>query len=82
MSLDAVNERIKSLKNADNSAETLERTLAHLKNNDVTINGKDQIRLGLSLEMDPKAETFLSNDEANAMLTRQYREPFVVPARA
>ena len=32
------------------------------------------------LTMDPKAETFLGNDAANAMLTRDYRKPFVVPA--
>jgi predicted dehydrogenase len=82
MSLDAVKDRIKNQKNADNGAETLERTLAHLKDNNVTINGKDQIRLGLALEMDPQKETFVNNEEANRMLTREYREPFVVPAHA
>ncbi len=29
--------------------------------------------------MDPKTERFLDNDQANALLTRDYRKPFVVP---
>ena len=36
-------------------------------------------RLGCSLEFDSKAERFVDNDVANAMLARDYREPFVVP---
>jgi hypothetical protein len=51
-----------------------------LKSNDVHINGKTQLRLGDRLEMDPKAEHFVKNDEANQMLTRDYRAPFVVPS--
>ncbi|MFQ6133189.1 MAG: Gfo/Idh/MocA family protein [Armatimonadota bacterium] len=36
-------------------------------------------RLGRTLTFDPETETFPGDDEANAMLTRDYREPFVVP---
>ena len=35
--------------------------------------------LGRPLNMDPKAERFLDDKDANAMLTRNYRKPFVVP---
>ena len=35
--------------------------------------------LGRPLNMDPKAERFLDDKEANTMLTRNYRKPFVVP---
>ena len=28
------------------------------------------------LDFDPKAEQFVGNDEANALLTKEYREPF------
>jgi len=36
-------------------------------------------RLGHTLEFDPKTERFKGDTEANTMLTRDYRAPFVVP---
>lgn len=36
-------------------------------------------RLGRSLEFDPRTERFKNDDEANRMLTRAYRTPFIVP---
>lgn len=38
-------------------------------------------RLGRSLDFDPDKQRFVNDDEANGMLTRQYRKPFVVPER-
>ena len=35
--------------------------------------------LGRPLNMDPKAERFIDDKKANALLTRNYRKPFVVP---
>ena len=40
--------------------------------------GNISYRLGRSLEFDPKNERFVNDDEANSMLRREYREPFVV----
>ena len=37
--------------------------------------------VGPSLAFDPKQEKFVGNDLANALITRKYREPFVVPAQ-
>jgi hypothetical protein len=37
--------------------------------------------LGDYLKMDGKAERFIGNRKANALLTRKYRKPFVVPER-
>lgn len=45
--------------------------LAHL--------GNIAYRLGRRLTFDPKAETFVGDSEANSMMTREYRKPFVVP---
>jgi len=38
-------------------------------------------RLGRSLNFDPVAQKCINDDEANGMLTREYRKPFVVPDR-
>ncbi len=35
-------------------------------------------RLGRTLDFDPKTERFTSDEEANKMLTREYRKPFVI----
>jgi predicted dehydrogenase len=36
-------------------------------------------RLGRTLKFDPAAEKFIGDQQANALLTRPYRKPFVVP---
>ena len=38
--------------------------------------------LGPTLKLDPHRETFIHNDKANELLTREYRSGFVVPAKA
>jgi hypothetical protein len=40
---------------------------------------EDSYHLGRELAFDPATEQFVADDEANAMLTRDYRRPFVVP---
>jgi predicted dehydrogenase len=42
--------------------------------------GNISYRLGRKLTIDPASESFVDDSEANAMLTREYRPPFVVPA--
>jgi hypothetical protein len=37
--------------------------------------------LGRELKLDPKSEQFVGDDAANALLTRPYRAPYVVPAK-
>lgn len=79
-SLEEIKARVSSQKSADKNLETLERTVAHLKDNNIEINGQTRLRLGQRLEMDVNTERFVGNNDANAMLTREYRAPFVVPA--
>ena len=38
-------------------------------------------RLGRTLNFDPRTERYIDDDEANAMLRRDYRYPYVVPDR-
>ena len=63
----------------DNATATLERTLAHLKDNGTDL-GSIELGVGPMLVLDPKTETFIGNKKADEMLTRAYRKPFVVPA--
>jgi len=51
----------------------LSSALAHL--------GNIAYRLDRVLHFDPKAERFKSDEQANAMLARKYRAPFVVPEK-
>ena len=40
---------------------------------------KTTYQMGVKLDFDPEKEEFIGNDPANQLLTRDYREPFVVP---
>ena len=40
--------------------------------------GHGQLPVGRETDFDPATEKFVGNDDANALLTRKYREPFVV----
>jgi len=66
---------------ADKAAtETFDRMQEHLAKNNVDLQ-KSQATLGVFLEMDPETEKFKENEAADALLTRMYRKPFVVPAK-
>src|SRR5262249_52105946 len=60
------------------ACETLERMEAHLAANGVDL-GKSKATLGVFLKMDPKTERFIASPQANELLTRNSRPPFVVP---
>lgn len=57
--------------------ETFERTKVHLDERDIPPDVKMQ--LGAVLAFDSDREAFINNVDANELLTRKYREPFVVP---
>lgn len=59
-------------------SEAFGRMAEHLKLNEVDL-AATRARLGVALTMDPRSERFVGNDKANAMLTRDYRKPYVVP---
>ena len=57
---------------------TLARLQEHLKENNLTPS-ETEYMLGPSLEFDVKNEKFVGNNDANKMLSRDYREPFTCP---
>ncbi|MEZ5401447.1 MAG: Gfo/Idh/MocA family oxidoreductase [Bryobacteraceae bacterium] len=59
--------------NCDVAVGALSAAFCHLAN--------ISYRLGRKLEIDPGAQRFRSDDEANRMLTRNYRAPYVVPQK-
>jgi hypothetical protein len=69
---------LKDVKSLDNNEVTLQRTVKHLTKNGVELD-KYKMSLGALLKFDPEKEVFTNNDAANAMLTREYREPYVCP---
>ena len=69
----AVQSRKPSDQNGPVETAHLASALAHL--------GNISFRLGRQLTFDPKAEKFVGDEKANAMLGRKYRAPFVVPEK-
>ncbi len=67
-----------ALGNNGESRDSFERFQTHLAENEVDLTA-DQIQLGAKLEVDGKNETFRASDQADAMLTRDYRAPYIVP---
>jgi predicted dehydrogenase len=61
--------------------ETLQRTEEHLAENGLNMQS-GQYRLGKKLTINAKKENFGKDEQANAFLTRNYREGFVVPDKA
>lgn len=70
-----IRERVKEHQPA---AETLARMEEHLAVNGVDLKATP-LTIGPWLEMDPQTERFTNDDSANHLLTRVYRQPFVVP---
>lgn len=62
----------------DDAVETFERFSEHLKANGLNPE-KTEITYGKELHFDPQAERFVNDSHADAMLTREYRAPFIVP---
>ena len=60
------------------AAESFGRMMEHIAANEVDLQ-ETPLSLGVPLRMNPKTERFRRNREANLMLTREYREPYVVP---
>ena len=51
----------------------------HLRDNGVDLE-RNKLCVGPLLRIDSEREAFSGHPDANALLTREYRRPFVVPA--
>lgn len=69
--IEAVRKHDKSILDGPVETAHLASGLAHL--------GNISYRLGRELEFDPESERFPHDEEANKLLTRNYRAPFAVP---
>jgi predicted dehydrogenase len=76
-----IRDALGKLKTADDTAATLDRTLAHLRDNEVDPE-QTKLTLGPVLELDGDREAFVNRPDAGALLTREYRKPFVVPSES
>lgn len=59
------------------AVEAIGRMFEHLQVNDIDLN-TTQITMGEYLNMDPATEKFTNSPEANQLLKREYRKPFVI----
>jgi len=69
---------LEGIKSLDDNAETLRRTVVHLKDNKHDLKTYP-LSMGPVLKFDPDKEIFPGNAEATALCTREYREGFVCP---
>jgi hypothetical protein len=71
--LDAVKSRDHNTLNAEVAIGITSAKLCHIAN--------ISYRLKRRLALDPQTGRFVNDSEANAMLTRDYRKPYAVPAK-
>ncbi|MFN7564880.1 MAG: Gfo/Idh/MocA family protein [Prosthecobacter sp.] len=77
-SVNDISKHLGDIKAHEDVQDTLERTKHYLAEAGVELD-KTQLTLGQHLRVDGDKESFLDNPAANALLTRKYRAPFVVP---
>jgi predicted dehydrogenase len=77
-SMDDIRKTLGGLKTNENTGECLDRMEKYLAANEVNL-AKTPMMLGPMLKVDGKNETIIDNAEACALLTRDYRAPYLVP---
>lgn len=70
---EAIRTRDMSIQHAPVETGHLSSALAHL--------GNISYRLGRQLDFDPVSERFIGNEDANNMLSREYRAPYILPEK-
>lgn len=78
---DDIARRLEDSKPNAEVARTFERMTSHLRDNGVDLE-RNRLTIGPLLRIDSEREAFSGHPDANALLTREYRRPFVVPAES
>lgn len=78
VSPDEIKKSIQKMNSFDDNEQTLARTLDHLCANGVNLD-KTPLSLGPKLEIDTEKEIFIGNEQANALMSREYRSPYDLP---
>jgi predicted dehydrogenase len=78
LSVDEVKERLAAVKSPEHLVDTYARFTQHLADNQLDL-ASTKLSYGPTLKVDVDNERFIDNSAADAMLTRDYRPPFVVP---
>ncbi len=78
-SIAEIRNRLAELNLHEDVSKTLERMTEHLKSNGLDLE-KNKLNLGPFLSLSQTKEEFVGNADANMLLSREYRAPFVVPA--
>jgi predicted dehydrogenase len=80
-SLAEIREQLGRLAVQENVLDTFDRTTSHLEANRVDL-AQTRLTLGTHLQLDGEREAFVGNPAADALLSREYRKPFVVPSES
>ncbi len=73
-----IESRLEAFDGPPHVRETLADLVPHLKSNGVNLK-ETPLTIGPVLEIDSKRERFIAAPRADALLTREYRQPFVLP---
>jgi predicted dehydrogenase len=78
--VDVIARRLEDSRLDAEAGRTFERMTRHLRDNGADLE-RNQLCLGPLLRIDSEREAFSGRPDADALLTREYRRPFVVPAQ-
>ncbi len=81
VSVDEVKERLKGVSSPEHLVDTYARFTEHLSDNKLDLE-TTKLSYGPTLPINTDNETFVDNEKADTMLTRDYRAPFVVPPKS
>lgn len=73
-----IEKALEEVKSLDDNGKTLARTVKHLEDNGVDLD-LYPLSLGPYLKFDPEKEVFPGNEEATALVSREYRKGFECP---